>query len=499
MGQSLPDHGLDTGRSPSPEPVSSIDMKISQMAKKYHNPDPLLRLIGPANEATISIEEDEFKALIDSGAQLSTISESLVTALKLPVHKLNTLIEAEVSGEGIIPYIGYLEARLKIPGIKVMNKDSLFMVSNDNPYMERVPIQLGTLHIREAISCATDTEINKLATAWKTANFSPLEKNLKVKKPEFDLNQIKGHVKMTKSVIIAPFQTIHASGSAECNQHFKRVNVLVELDPDKCYESVIPIHGYTVLKRGSSRVSVGLQNHSCCKITIAAKSTVAKITAANIVPHSLAPNVKTEDGQDQDQENMNCCSTHEVLKLTPKKEKLLFDKIDLSGADNWDSKLVEEVKQLFCEYAHIFALESLDMGHTSMVKHEIRLDNYTPFKERYHRIPPHLFNEVKNHMKEMIEVDAIRKSNSPWASAVVLVRKTDGSLRFCIDLHKLNACTIKDAYSLPCIDETLDCLGGAMIFTSLDLKSGYWQVEMEGGSKPLTAFTVGPLGFYECE
>ena len=139
------------------------------------------------------------------------------------------------------------------------------------------------------------------------------------------------------------------------------------------------------------------------------------------------------------------------------------------------------------------------MGHTLMVKHKIRLDNYTPFKERYRRIPPHLFDEVKNHLKEMIEAGAIRKSSSPWASAIVLVRKKDGSLRFCIDLCKLNARTIKDAYSLPRIDETLDCLGGATIFTSLDLRSGYWQVEMEEESKPLTAFTVGPLGFYKCE
>ena len=125
MGQSLPDHGPDTRKSPFSEPISStIDMKISQMAEKYHNPDPLLRLIGPANEATIIVEGQEFKALIDSGAQLSTISESLVTALKLPVHKLNTLIEAEVSGGGTVPYIGYVEARLKIPGIKAMNRDS---------------------------------------------------------------------------------------------------------------------------------------------------------------------------------------------------------------------------------------------------------------------------------------------------------------------------------------------------------------------------------------
>ena len=134
-----------------------------------------------------------------------------------------------------------------------------------------------------------------------------------------------------------------------------------------------------------------------------------------------------------------------------------------------------------------------------MVKHKIQLDNYTTFKEGYHIIPPHLFDEVKNHLKEMIQVGAICKSSSPWASAIVLVRKKDSSLRFCIDLSKLNARTIKDAYSLPCIDETLDCLGGGTIFTSLDLRSGYWQVEMEEESKPLTAFTVGPLGFYECE
>ena len=271
---------------------------------------------------------------------------------------------------------------------------------------------------------------------------------------------------------------------------------------------MIPIHGYTVLKPGSSRVSIGLRNHSCRKVTVPAKSIIAKVTAANVVPHSLAPNLDNEtmlkqfekcQEQLQTQENVGQSANPQVPELTPGREKLLFSKIDLTGAQGWDPVLIEEAQQLFRKYAHIFTLGSLDIGHTSMVKHKIRLDNYTPFKERYRRILPNLFDEVKNHLKEMIEVGAIRKSNSPWASAVVLVRKKDSSLRFCIDLRKRNARTIKDAYSLPRIDETLDCLGGTTIFTSLDLKSGYWQVEMEEESKPLAAFTVGPLGFYECE
>ena len=99
----------------------------------------------------------------------------------------------------------------------------------------------------------------------------------------------------------------------------------------------------------------------------------------------------------------------------------------------------------------------------------------------------------------MLDIGAISKSNSPWTSAIVLVRKKDDSLRFCIDLRKLNARTVKDSYSLPRIDESLDCLNGAVLFTSLDLKSGYWQVEIDEESKQYTAFTVGPLGFYQCD
>ena len=99
----------------------------------------------------------------------------------------------------------------------------------------------------------------------------------------------------------------------------------------------------------------------------------------------------------------------------------------------------------------------------------------------------------------MVEIGAIRKSFSPCASAVVLVRKIDGKHRLCIDLHKLNNRTIKDGYTLPRIEDTLDCLHGAVGFSTLGLKLGYWQVELEEEAIALNAFTVEPLGFWECE
>ena len=139
------------------------------------------------------------------------------------------------------------------------------------------------------------------------------------------------------------------------------------------------------------------------------------------------------------------------------------------------------------------------MGKTSIVKHKIKLTDNVPFRERYGRISPHQFEELRKHLQEMLDIGAISKNNSPWTSAIVLVRKKDGSLRFCIDLRKLNTRTVKDSYSLPRIDESLDCLNGAVLFTSLDLKSGYQQVEMDEESKQYTAFTVGPLEFYKCD
>ena len=96
---------------------------------------------------------------------------------------------------------------------------------------------------------------------------------------------------------------------------------------------------------------------------------------------------------------------------------------------------------------------------------------------------------------------AIRRSFISWASAMVLVRKKDGGLGFCINLHKLNNRAVKDWYSLPPDrgHPGLFTWFSAVWFSTLDLKSGYWQVELEEEAKPLTAFTIGPLGFWECE
>ena len=99
----------------------------------------------------------------------------------------------------------------------------------------------------------------------------------------------------------------------------------------------------------------------------------------------------------------------------------------------------------------------------------------------------------------MLDAGVIRLSNSPWCNAVVLVRKKDGSLRFCIDFRRLNSLTVKDSHPLPHICETLESLAGVAHYTTIDMNSGFWQVPMDDESKQYTAFTLGSMGLYECE
>ena len=105
-------------------------------------------------------------------------------------------------------------------------------------------------------------------------------------------------------------------------------------------------------------------------------------------------------------------------------------------------------------------------------------------------MPFALRDQVDQLVGEMLTQDVIVPSASPWASPVVLVRKKDGGVRFCVDYRKLNSITKLDEFPLPRIDDTLDLLSGAKYFTTLDLASGYWQVPMEQSSQEKTAFTT---------
>ena len=132
-----------------------------------------------------------------------------------------------------------------------------------------------------------------------------------------------------------------------------------------------------------------------------------------------------------------------------------------------------------------------------ITEHDIELLDHKPFKERFRRIARPLVEEVRQHIQEMLDGGAIHPSQSPWCNAMVLVRKKDGSLHFCIDFWCLNAKTKKDSCPLPRMQETMESMVGTRYFSCMDLKSSFWQVKMSEKAHQYTAFTVGSMGVYE--
>ena len=148
---------------------------------------------------------------------------------------------------------------------------------------------------------------------------------------------------------------------------------------------------------------------------------------------------------------------------------------------------IKQIKALVDEFTDIFAKDSEDIGKTSFT-HKIKLTSEEPFKSKAYRIPHSQKIIVERELEKMLSIGVIKKSNSPWSSPVVLVKKKDGSVRFCVDYRRLNALTVKDNYPLPYIDETLEGFIGKTHFSTLDLISGYWQFLMDPESQLFTSF-----------
>lgn len=138
----------------------------------------------------------------------------------------------------------------------------------------------------------------------------------------------------------------------------------------------------------------------------------------------------------------------------------------------------------------------MDLGYATTIRHKIETGDAPPLRERHRKIPPQMFQQVKSHIKDLLKQGVITESHSPWAAPIVLVKKKDDSIRLCVDYRKLNAKTRRDAHPLPRIEESLEALGRAKYFSTLDLASGYWQIAMDPQDQEKTAFTT-PMGPYE--
>lgn len=180
-----------------------------------------------------------------------------------------------------------------------------------------------------------------------------------------------------------------------------------------------------------------------------------------------------------------------------------YEKVDVKNLVNWSkSKLTKSQKKrllkLIEKYKDVFSKGEGDIGYCDKFKFKIDSGDSKPIKQRAYRVPYSKQDQIDKMVGDMLKQGVVSKSKSPWASPVVLVKKKDGSERFCIDFRKLNSVTVKDSYPLPLIEETIDKIRNAKFYSSMDLISGYWQMALDDESKKKTAF-ITHKGLYQFE
>jgi hypothetical protein len=153
-----------------------------------------------------------------------------------------------------------------------------------------------------------------------------------------------------------------------------------------------------------------------------------------------------------------------------------------------------DINALLKSYASVFSRDKL--GRYEGVEHTIDVGSNRPVKQKPYRVSHKERQAIQEQVNKMLKDGMIRPSKSPWSSPIVLVKKKDGSLRFCVDYRKLNSATVKDSYPLPRIDSSLDSLGGSEYFSSIDMRSGYWQIGVAEKDRDKTAFITGD-GLFE--
>ena len=458
--------------------------------------------------------------LIDNGARVNLVTPEFVKNRNLEVGSIQDLNNHDryiaLSGLGgkITEPLGYVILRVQIPYMPSYDEDQVaLVVSEDSNFLKRCQVILGTPTINRAVRAMKESEMENAPEAWQSALYSyefanyMVQLNLEDYGMTLPTNTGENPTDLDELVLLKNKTTIPAFESIILHCHTRKtmmmgykLHVMTQAtypeDGANLLNGVYVVKTYTELRDGSRNVSVVLRNLMGKPVHLAAGRPVAQVVAMNAIPDA-APSPEFLRKLDELEPNRN-----PPKKLTiEERQKLLLELLRKEGRldklKEWPPELALKFERMLMEHHNIFSLEQNEIGCTDTAEHVIELLDTEPFKERFRRIAPPLVEEVREHIQEMLDRGAICPSQSPWCNAVVLVRKKDGGLWFCINFRRLNSQTKKDAYPLPRMQETMESMVGTRFFSTMDLKSGFWQVKMAKDSQQYTAFMVGSMGVYE--
>ena len=465
--------GEDQQRPIMQKPVRCRDQAQFASPEVMHLPRGL---IGSRCTGQVSIAGQEFSCLLDTGSQVTTIPISTYNQhfSHQPVRPLCDLLQVEGAAGQEVPYLGYIEVTITFPKEFIgadMDVCTLALV---------VPDVRPGFHAQVLIGMNTLDLLYEQRLESECASYKPSRHGYGAVLQLLQLRHQQAQGESTGVVRLAgasPLEvpagcTMVIRGSVRASLSSAGRCVLVEqpstpLPGGLCVRNCL----VSLPSHAPHRIPVVITNESDQNITLQPLGVIAELSGS---PRILTQGVSTTQVQ------------------SPEESNLEFDFGDSPIPPDWRERVVSKLKQM----PGVFSHHDLDFGCTDRVKHHIHLHDGTSFKHRARPIHPRDIEAVRDHLRDLLKTGVIRESESPFSSPIVVVRKKNGDVRLCIDYRKLNLQTVKDNYALPNLEESFAALTGSRWFSVLDLKSGYYQIEMAEADKPKTAF-VTPLGFWE--
>ncbi|UYV84832.1 K02A2.6-like, partial [Cordylochernes scorpioides] len=444
-----PGHKTQPVASPFPSGKLEDASYFGGKAAKFINPPLSTTLELKENYIDIKIEGKMTRALVDSGASYSVISERFRLKLR-KIMFAETDVTLRVANGKIVRPKGRCTLKLDLNGLQ---ESFEFVVLEDCSH--EVILGWNFLKLSRAIIDSADDTLflEKCLFEDTPKNSSPLYSELeyRIEPASIQLIEVASRDIPNDAIVVA-----------EC-----RKELLLERE----------------LTAPSSVISL---TNNRGKLWVVNWSPYPKLIPQGM---HVADSAVIEDSQLCTLADCNQVETEAEHSEDPKISEFFID-------DSLDESQKEKLRNLLKNYTDIFEFSKRKQFKDVNVKHRINTGDHLPTKQRPYRVAPRERQIIQDEVNKMEKLDIIQPSESPWASPVVLIRKKDGSWRFCVDYRRLNKITKKDVYPLPRIDDTLDCLRGARFYSSMDLQSGYWQIDVEESDREKTAF-ITPDGLYE--
>ncbi|XP_073713213.1 uncharacterized protein [Misgurnus anguillicaudatus] len=460
--------------------------------------DPLGRdssrnqMIGHSPTAEVKVCGNKIQCLVDTSSQVTLFAESLSQEIfgRQGVHGTEAPWLTLKGANGLdIPYIGYRLADLEVHGVVVPQKGVII-------------VQDHCLGTHRAL-----LGMNVLSECWEELfRARPVQKIPPAERPQWErvvadcrrvqMAQVRRDREDVGRVACRFALSIPAESEAivwvQVPSRVVGPEEWVLIEPHGDCQQVEVARGLAAVRRG--RVPVKVRNEHPYAVHLHRHQQLARLMT--VTSHQV------REGRDVSFRQV--CPTVVEVPLTQMDLPPSDAERGVPGHMRGESLQGEDLERvqtqklqaLLRRWQHVFATHDEDYGCTQVVEHHIPTGDAGPSRERYRPIPPTLYTEVRALLQGLLERGIVRESSSPWAAPIVLVQKKTGAWRFCVDYRKLNLVTKKDAFPLPRIEDSLAGLTQSPWYSTLDLASGYWQVQVARADREKTAFTT-PFGLFQ--